>query len=76
MTKLSEEIRKETDDAKRDVILNFVSHIDLKKEYKLLVDEMTVINRVAANIKEEKPKPVKKVKKKAKKEDDESKTNL
>ena len=51
MTKLSEEIRQ-ADDQRRDQILNFVSHQDLKKEFVLLIEEQGKVDAVVAYKKE------------------------
>lgn len=56
MSKFSDEI-KNADEQERQVILAHVSHIDLKKEFCFLVDEIKAVDNVVKTIKAE-PKPV------------------
>lgn len=72
MTKLSNELKGKTPE-EQDHVLNHVGHIDLKGEYKLLVNEGLAVDDLIKSIKKTEPikevvKPIKKVvdKKKAK----------
>jgi len=56
MTKLSEEILNAKDEQRVEQILNFVSHIDLKREYVLLAKEGAKVDNVIKELKADPPK--------------------